>query len=68
LLDLKTLIAKTNDEFVEPIVAIDLHDVPQDRLSANLYHGLGAGFRFLGDSRTQSACENDNFHERLIMK
>ena len=29
---------QSDDEFVEAMGSIDLHDVPQDRLAADLYH------------------------------
>ena len=40
-----------------------LHDVPEDRLAADLDHRLGLHVRLFGEPRAQSAGKNHNFHE-----
>jgi hypothetical protein len=41
LLDDVSLVAETDDELLDPVGRVDLHDVPQHRLAADLDHGLG---------------------------
>ena len=41
LFDDITLVTAADDEFVDAVTGERLHDVPQDRLSADFYHGLG---------------------------
>jgi hypothetical protein len=62
LLDGIPLVAEADDEIVEPIMGVDLHDVPQDWLFSNLDHRLRLQVRFLADSRPESARKNDDFH------
>ena len=38
-----------------PWLAVDLHDVPQDRLAADLDHRLGSHIGLLGQPRSQAA-------------
>ena len=42
LLDHVALVPKANNEIVNPVGRIDLHDMPKDRLTANLDHWLRA--------------------------
>jgi hypothetical protein len=48
LLDDVALVAEADHEVVEAVVAVDLHDVPQDRPLADLDHRLGLGGGLLG--------------------
>src|ERR1043165_6889347 len=48
-------------------MSIMLHDVPEDRAASDLDHRFGLQFRFLGQARAQSSCENDNFHEAVSL-
>ncbi|MOA60389.1 hypothetical protein D3C78_1852500 [compost metagenome] len=41
-LDYVALVTKADHEIVDPIVGIRFHDVPDDRLAADLDHRLGA--------------------------
>ena len=63
LFDDVALIAKTHDEIVKAIPAIDLHDVPQDWAPADFHHGLRAHLSFFGKPGSHSACQNYDFHE-----
>ena len=40
LLDHIALVAETDHKFMKPIIRIDLHDVPENRLATDLDHGL----------------------------
>lgn len=61
-LDHITLIPQADDELIDAIVRIDLHDVPEDRLAADLYHGLGLEMGLLADPGTETAGKNYSFH------
>ena len=60
-LDHMLFVARAYNEIVEAKMAVSFHDVPEDRHAADLHHGLGASFRLLGDSRTESACQKHCF-------
>jgi len=60
------LIVGTDDEVVEAMVAVQFHDVPEDRLAADLDHGFGAEVAFFGDTGAQAAGEDDGFHRVLL--
>ena len=45
-----------NDEFVDAVLRIDMHDVAQDRHSADFHHRFRFQNRFLGKPCAQSAC------------
>ena len=56
-------------ELANAVMAKNLHDVPQHRLPADLDHGLGAQIGFFGNPCTQSACEDDCFHnDKILLK
>src|SRR5205823_11722891 len=57
-----SLVAKCDEELLEPVMRVMLHDVPQDRTPPNLDHWLGPHFRFLGQARAKAARQNDHFH------
>jgi hypothetical protein len=58
----KPFITQANDKFIEPVMAVDLHDMPEDRLTTDLYHRLWSGFCFFCDPGAQAAGKNDYFH------
>src|SRR5215471_6714401 len=62
LLDHVALVAAADNEFVYAGRRVALHDVPEDRLAANLHHRLGANHGFLADAGTKTSGENDGFH------
>lgn len=49
LLDDVLLVARADDELVKTVVAVQLHDVPQNRHPAQLHHGLGLELRLFTD-------------------
>jgi hypothetical protein len=55
LLDHLALVAERDDELVDPVAPVDVHDVPQDRLAADLDHRLRLERRLLRQPRTQTA-------------
>src|SRR5205085_4975778 len=62
LLDDVALIAQTDNEIGDSVRGIDLHDMPQDRISADLHHRLRAQMGFLRDPRAAPAREDDRLH------
>jgi len=62
-LDHITLVATTDDEVVDAVVAVNLEDVPQDRLAADLHHRLGPQVGLLRKPGTKSTGQDDGFHQ-----
>ena len=60
LLDLPALVAEAQDEAAHPERAVDLHDVPEDRLLADLDHRLGPVLGLLAQARAHAAAEDDD--------
>ena len=55
-------VARTNDEFVESIVAVKLHDMEQNWDPAQFHHGLRLELTLFTDASTESASKNYCFH------
>ena len=49
-LDDVLLVARADDELVKTVVAVQLHDVPQNRHPAQLHHGLRLELAFFTDA------------------
>ena len=64
-LDLLTLVAGADDELGDALGRVDLHQVPQDGLAADLDHRLRPELGFLAQAGAQSTAENDNLHSRI---
>ena len=62
-LDQIALVAKADDEVVEAVTAVEHHDVPEDRLAADLDHRLGPDLGFLGKAGAEAAGQQDDFHD-----
>jgi len=63
-LDDVALVAQTDHEIVDAVGAVELHDVPEDRLAADLDHGLGFYRGFLGNPRAHTTGKNHGLHGR----
>ena len=61
-LDHLALVAERDDELVEAVLRVVLHDVPEDRLAADLDHGLGLDAGLLGKSGAESSGKDDCLH------
>ena len=61
-LDDVLLVAGTDDEFVDAVCRIRLHDVPEDGLAANLNHRLRHVLGLLAESCAKTASKNNCFH------
>ena len=62
LLDHIALVATADDEVVDAVGRIELHDVPEDRFAADLDHGLGLEVGFFRDTGAETTREDDGFH------
>jgi len=54
-LDDVLLVTGADNELVETVVAVQLHDVPEDGHPAQLYHGLGLELGFFADPCAEAA-------------
>ena len=61
-LDQIAFVAKANDEVVHAVGGIELHDVPDDRHSADLDHRFGANRGLFPQPGPQSAGKNHRLH------
>ena len=52
--------------FIDAMSGIDLHNVPEDGVFANLDHRFGADARLFAEARSIASCENDCFHVGLL--
>jgi hypothetical protein len=57
-----TFIAKADDEFVDAVRRVNLHDMPQDRLATDLDHWLWTVFGLFGEPSTKTTRKDDSFH------
>src|SRR5713226_9507631 len=62
-LDHVPLITQTNDEIRQSIMAVDFHDMPQDRTPADLNHRLRLDRSLFRNASTRSARKNDDLHD-----
>ena len=65
ILDDAALIPQTDDEIMEPVMGIFLHDVTENGFSADLDHRLGPQMGFFADAGSESARKNDCFHKLI---
>lgn len=65
-LDDVLLVACADDEFVVAVVAVQLHDVPEDGHPPQLHHGLGLELGFFADAGPEPAGQDDDFHGLLL--
>ena len=62
LIDHVALVAAADHEVVDAVRGIDLHDVPQNGLPADLDHRLGTHRAFFADAGAEAARKNDRLH------
>ena len=55
-------VAERDDELVEAVARVDLHDVPEDRRAADLDHRLRRQVGLLGEARSQAAGQDHRLH------
>lgn len=62
LLDDIPFVTAADDEVMDAMMGIELHDVPENRPAADLDHGLGPKVSFFGDAGSVATGEDDGFH------
>jgi hypothetical protein len=62
LFDHVALVAAADDEVVDAVGRVHLHDVPQDRLAADFDHRLGAHGGFFAESGAKATGQYHGFH------
>jgi len=61
-LDQIAFVAAADYKLVDPMGAVDLQNVPEDRLAADFNHRLRLEVGFFADARAEAAGENYCFH------
>src|SRR2546421_452989 len=61
-LDFFALITQSDEELVQTIMRVMLHDVPENGTSSYFHHRLGPNFSLFGQARTDTACQDCYFH------
>ena len=56
------LVSETDNEIIEPEFRIILHDMPENRLSADLHHRLRLQVTLFTDTRAEPSGQDNNFH------
>ena len=64
-LDQIAFVAAADHEVMDPMVGVNLHDVPEDGFTANFDHGLGLEVCFLGNTCSEASSEDDGFHRAI---
>src|ERR1051326_2975386 len=64
LLDHVSFVSTADDEIANPIMGIDFHDVPENRLPAYFDHRFRLEVRLFRDSSPESSGEYDGLHKR----
>jgi len=61
-LDDVALVATADYEIMHAMRGVDLHDVPENRLTTDLYHRLGLEVGFLGNASAETTGKDDGLH------
>ena len=67
LLNHVLFVSGTDDEVIETKVTVSLHDMPENRHSADLYHRFRSPFRLLCDSCAKPAGQKYRLHRNLSL-
>src|SRR5438876_5695057 len=62
VLDHLALVAEAQHELVEAVGRVRLHDVPQNRLTADIDQRLGAIFRLFAEAGAHTTTQDDYLH------
>ena len=55
-------VSAADNEIIQTVGGIYLHDMPQDRLAADLNQGFWPIVGFFGEPRPYTTCEDNSFH------
>src|SRR5580693_9342223 len=59
ILDHVSAIAQTEHEFIETVMRIELHDVPQEGMATDIHQWLGPELRFLPEAGAEPTAKDD---------
>src|SRR5207302_1314922 len=62
LLNDVALVSTANHEILDAVDRIDLHDVPENRTTADLDHRLRHQYTFLADASSHPTCQDHSLH------
>jgi hypothetical protein len=65
-LDHIAAVTKAEHKIGETIVRVQLHDMPQDRTTADFHHGLGPILGFFAQASPEPSAQHHDFHETLL--
>ena len=66
LLDDLTAISKRNHEVLEAVMRVMHHDMPHNRHTTDLHHGLGLDLGLFNKTSAHSSCQNSYLHVLLL--
>jgi hypothetical protein len=63
--DYVSFVAERDHKFLEAIVSVKLHDMPEDGFSTDLNHRLGTGLGLLSQACSKASSQNNYFSQDL---
>src|SRR3569832_11481 len=64
-LDNVTLVTKTDNKFVNPMMAVNLHDMPKQRPPSHLHHRLRFRVGLFRNAGAEPSSKDNGFHDYL---
>lgn len=61
------LVATTDDKLVDTVMAVSLHDMPQDGLPSDFNHRFGDQIGRFAQTCTEATSKNHRFHFLLVL-
>jgi hypothetical protein len=65
--DIISLVSQADNEIIDAIMRIDLHDMPENGLAADLDHGFGPKVGFFADAGSETTGKYDCFHGGFLI-
>lgn len=57
-----SFVSQENDKIVVSILGVDLHDMPENRMAANLHHRFWDDAGLFSKACTHTTCKDEDFH------
>jgi hypothetical protein len=64
-LDHVTFVAEADYKIVEAVMAVDFHDMPEDRTAPHLHHRLRTDAGFFAQPGAPASCQNNDLHDKF---
>lgn len=61
------LVTAADNEFINSVMAVSLHDMPQDGLPSDFNHRFGYQIGGFAQTRAEATGKNHRFHFRLVL-